>query len=173
MIKGERSKRSRAKIQSDSKTGLKLLNSLAFAEIRVKHPSIRPELLPYPKFSDKTANELTRSIIHFLQLKGHQAERITVTGRPIDKRQTFTDVLGRSRTIGRMTWIPGTGTKGSADISAIIQGKSVKIEVKTGRDRQSEYQKEYQKKIESAGGIYVIVSSFEQFYNWYCKEFKK
>ncbi|KAF2380358.1 hypothetical protein BSN82_16780, partial [Acinetobacter baylyi] len=56
-------------------------------------------------------------------------------------------------------WTKGTGTPGSADISATIKGRSVKIEVKYGKDRQSQAQKDYQKAIEKAGGTYIIVKT--------------
>jgi hypothetical protein len=70
-----------------------------------------------------------------------------------------------------MQWIPGAGTKGTADISATIQGRSVKVEVKIGNDRQSEYQKQYQESVERCGGIYFIACTFEQFYQWYNESF--
>jgi len=60
---------------------------------------------------------------------------------------------------------------GSADISATIKGLTVMIEVKWGRDRQSEAQKVYQAKIEKAGGIYLIIRKFEEFYDWYYERF--
>lgn len=124
------------------------------------------------KYSDKSANELTKSIIAYIRLRGEQAERISTTGRVIDGRKTYTDVLGHRRAIGGTKWIPGTGTAGSADISATIKGKSVKIEVKFGRDRQSEAQKRYQAEIEKAGGIYYIAKDFEGFYKWYNDKFQ-
>ena len=115
----------------------------------------------------------TAQIIFFLKLSGHQVERINTTGRPIDRRKTFTDVLGNRRQIGSITWIPTTGTRGSADLSATIYGASVKIELKIGRDKQSEAQKDYQKAIETAGGYYVVIGSFQQFYDWYYKTFER
>jgi preprotein translocase subunit SecA len=118
-------------------------------------------------FTDRSANDLTKCIIRFLTLKGHQAERINTTGRPVDRRKTYTDVLGHRRQIGNIEWIRGTGTRGSADISATINGRSVKIEVKFGRDRQRPEQRQYQEAIERAGGLYVIATSFDQFYQWY------
>ena len=57
----------------------------------------------------------------------------------------------------------GTSTAGSADISATIKGRSVKIEVKIGKDRQSEAQKRYQENIEKAGGTYYIAKNFDDF----------
>jgi len=120
-----------------------------------------------PSYSDKTANGLTKCIIDFIRITGGQAERINCTGRYIDKSQTFIDVLGRTRTIGTGQWLPSTGQKGTADISAVIRGRAVKIEIKVGKDRQSADQKKYQQAIEQAGGIYLIVRSFEEFYFWH------
>jgi hypothetical protein len=88
----------------------------------------------------------------------------------VDNTKTFTNVLGITKQIGTKKWIKGSGTKGSADISATIKGKSVKIEVKIGKDRQSEHQKAYQQSIEKSGGLYLIATSFEQFINNITKE---
>lgn len=151
---------------------VKQLEALANQAARAKNPNTPPEWIAPRTYRDDTANGLTKCIIHFLQFKGQQAERISNTGRRIDTRQTFSDVTGRSRTIGGSRWIPGTGTNGSADISATIAGKSVKIEVKIGRDRQSEAQKQYQQSVEQAGGIYAIATSFEQFLEWYNQRFE-
>ena len=125
------------------------------------------------QYTDKTANGLTRAIIDFVKLRGGQAERISTTGRPIDRRQTYTDVVGMRRTIGSIEWIKGTSTKGSADISATIAGRSVKIEVKILADRQSEAQKQYQADIENAGGLYYIAKDFTSFVEWYYQTFGK
>lgn len=62
-------------------------------------------------------------------------------------------------------------TVGTADISATIRGRSVKIEVKIGRDRQSEAQKRYQASIEAAGGIYYIARNIDDFMQWYNQTF--
>lgn len=122
------------------------------------HPNVPKYAVPTPKYTDKTANGLTRCIIDFLKYSGCQAERISNTGR----------VLKQPHGI---KWIPGTGTKGSADISATIKGRSVKIEVKIGRDRQSDAQKEYQAVVERAGGVYYIARSWDEFIGWYKQNF--
>ena len=98
---------------------------------------------------------------------GYQAERISNTGRYVDNKKTFKNIQGQQIQIGSGQYIPGTGTKGTADISATIKGKSVKIEVKYGKDRQSEAQKDYQSNIERSGGIYYIAKDFETFYNFF------
>ena len=129
----------------------------------VKYPNMPIDYIPLYKYTDKTANGLTRCIIDYLEFNGCQAERISTTGRMVDNTKTFTNVIGITKQIGSKKWIKGSGTKGSADISATINGKSVKIEVKIGKDRQSEHQIKYQQSIEKSGGIYLIAKSFEDF----------
>jgi hypothetical protein len=143
---------------------LKQLKQEAMLE---SYPNVPRYALSAPKYEDKTANGLTKCIIEFLQLSNHQAERINTMGRPIDNRKQVTDVIGRTKTIGSMTWGKSTATKGSADISATIQGRSVKIEVKIGKDRQSEDQKVYQTNIEKSGGQYWIAKNFDDFIKKY------
>ena len=142
--------------------GLSLLKELATKHKQSKHPNF-----PYPppiKYTDKTANGLTKCIVDFINFSGGQAERISNMGRYIDSSKLVTDSMGFQRRIGSGNYIPGSGTKGTADISATINGKSVKIEVKIGKDRQSEAQKVYQASIERSGGIYMIARTFEDFY---------
>jgi hypothetical protein len=146
---------------------IKILAEMAFSEYKNLHPNF-----PYPvkpKYNDRTANGLTKCIIDFLNLKGFQAERIANQGRYIEGA-IYTDVIGIKRQFPGK-WIPGSGTRGTADISATIKGRSVKIEVKVGADRQSEAQKQYQKKIEQAGGIYIIAKDFQSFYEWFNSKF--
>jgi len=149
----EPSKDTKKPIRYKKSGAVKYLESLALDSKRAKYPSIPEAYLTVYPYKDNTANGLTKCVISFIQLKGGQAERISTTGRAIDRTQTFTDVTGRARSIGRIEWIPGTSTKGSADISATIAGRSVKIEVKIGRDVQSKAQKDYQQAIETAGGV--------------------
>lgn len=118
-------------------------------------------------YRDDTANGLTRLIIDCIRHGGGQAERINTTGIPIDTRQEVTDILGHRHMIGSLTWRKGGSTVGSADISATIKGRSVKIEVKIGKDRQSEAQKAYQREVEAAGGLYYIARDFTSFVKWY------
>lgn len=163
----EDSKKARYK-KSDA---VKQLEAMANDEAKVKYPTIPPQWLAPRKYRDDSANGLTNCIIDFLKLQNCWAERIANMGRQINNSHAFVDVVGRTRTIGNTKWIKGTGTNGTADISAIIAGRSVKIEVKYGADRQSEAQKQYQLNVEQAGGIYIVASSFEQFYNWYNLKF--
>jgi len=144
-----------------------LLQELFLAHHREKFPNFPEYARPKQMFSDKTANGLTKCIINFLQWSGWQAERISVTGRRVDNTRIVSDVVGFQRKIGSVQYIKSAMTPGSADISATICGRSVKIEVKIGADRQSQVQKNYQLQVEKAGGIYIIAKDFESFLNWY------
>lgn len=149
---------------------VKELEELADIENAKKHPQFA-KYAPKAKYRDDTANGLTRCIIDYIRLHGGQAERINTTGVPIDRRREVTDVLGHSRTIGSIEWRKGGGTVGSADISATIKGRAVKIEVKIGKDRQSPAQRQYQATIEQAGGLYFIAKDFTSFIEWYNRTF--
>ena len=147
-------------------TSLALLKQLKLAELREKHPNVPEHALAVPAYSDRTANGLTKCIKDWIMLHGGQAERINTTGiyRP---GETVIDVIGRAREM-KGKWTKGGATSGSADISATVRGRAWKIEVKIGRDTQSDEQKEYQADVERAGGIYSIVGSFEEFIiEWY------
>ncbi len=112
---------------------------------------------PKPNLRDDNSNALTKCVITWIKINGGQAERISSTGRQVNIK-------------GHQKWIKGSGTNGTADISAIIKGRAVKVEVKctaTNDKNQSEGQKIYQKQIEEAGGTYVIARSFTQFYEWF------
>jgi len=136
------------------------------ASSQAKHPNMHPDCIPRPVYSDKTANGLTKMVIDWITLNGGQAERISNMGRYIDSSKVVTNVLGQRMKIGSGKFIPGAGTNGTADISAIVKGRSVKIEVKM-KDKQSDAQKKYQESVERAGGIYYIVRSFDEFIEKY------
>jgi hypothetical protein len=73
-----------------------------------------------------------------------------VTGRSVG---TFTPYKGK---------IPvHIGTKGEADIYALIRGISFFIEVKTGEGRLSAYQKGFQQVCEKAGGVYLLARDID------------
>lgn len=145
---------------------LELLKELQIMESKQRYPTLPEYARTVPKMTDVDSNGLTKCIIKFLQLKGHQAERISVTGRYIDQSKIVEDCLGFKKKIGTGKYIASSMQKGSADISATIKGRSVKIEVKMN-DKQSYDQKSYQKEVEKAGGLYVIVRNFDEFVTFY------
>jgi len=59
-----------------------------------------------------------------------------------------------------------TGTlAGFSDLIIILPNRVIFCEVKTEKGRQSENQKEFQKKIESLGYAYLVVRSIDEFIN--------
>ncbi len=108
-----------------------------------------------------TANGLTTFIVKYLDWMGYYGNRINTVGREIN--QKYTDGHGKVHVTKK--WITGTTKKGSADVSAIINGRACSFEVKIGADKASEDQLKQKSKIERAGGIYEFVSSPEEFFN--------
>lgn len=113
------------------------------------------------------ANKIEAMIKDFLILSGHHCERTKNTGRLLDNKKVVVDCLGHHKSIGSSKWIPGTGTTGSSDLKAIINGRFIAIEVKYQRDKQSESQRIYEAQIKESGGLYMIAKSFEDFYSQY------
>lgn len=136
------------------------LEQLAPDHFRMKHPNFPEYAIPPQSYRDNTANGLTRCVVDFIRYTGGQAERINTTGMPEQR--------GR-----RIVWRKSNTTKESADISATIAGRSVKIEVKIGHDLLSEAQRRYQASIERAGGLYFIAKDFTSFVEWYSKTFNR
>ena len=144
-----------SKKQNVKSEAVKALEKLAFEDLKKRFPQF-----PYPiaqKYTDSDTNGLTRCVIDYITLRGFQAERINSMGQQISVN-------------GTAKWVKGSTQNGTADISATIKGRSVKIEIKckkTGDHFQSDEQKEYQRQIQQAGGIYKIVRTFEDFYTWF------
>lgn len=144
---------------------------------KVQYPHFTDENRNIPAFKESSANELTKCIMMWLKVNGHQHERISVTGRYIQQKATTQPVIvqsegcifvvGEYTSAGEGKWIKPSMQVGSADISSTIKGKSVKIEVKYGKDKLSEVQKAYQKNIENSDGFYIVAYNFEVFLREY------
>ncbi len=153
------------------RSAIQHLRELHIADSKRKHPSLLYHTAPL--FAATKTNGLTKCVLHFLQLKGWHCERTGNEGRLLDTRQTFKDTVGLTRTVGSVQRIKSSGMSGTSDLKAIINGRFVAIEIKNAatHDRQSEAQREYQAEVEKSGGVYVIVTSFAQFLNWYYSKF--
>ena len=122
------------------------------------HCEARKELFPTRPFTEKGANELTRSIEAFIRYTGNYADRINNTGIYDPKTKKFR----RSNT-----------RRGIADVLATKriehQGRfsvmTAAIERKYGNDKLSEYQLRIKDDIERAGGIYLVARTWDQFIN--------
>ena len=133
---------------------VKELERLANEDARKRHPSIDPKFLCPRTHKDNSANSLTSSIVKYIELKGGWASRINSTG-------VFDQRLGKYRT--------STMKKGVADIMAVYKGLSLHIEVKIGKDQQSEHQAKVEADVTRSGGLYHVAKTFEDFYEWFNK----
>lgn len=140
---------------------VKAFEVMEYERMKQEHPNFK--YWPKPCYKDNTANGLTQLIIHYCHYRGWHAERISSMGRTIDTRKQTTDVLGHTRTIGSVRYIPGTSTNGTADIYILKDGRPIHCEIKIGKDRQSDCQKLYQQSIEANGGKYIICKCFDDF----------
>lgn len=129
---------------------VKELERMADAEARLLHPTC-PHLAPRT-FKDNSTNGLTICIVKYITLKSGFASRISNQG-------TYNQKLKK--------YIPGTARKGLADIMGTYKGKSLHIEVKYGRDVQSEAQKRIESEVIRSGGQYYIAHNFTNFKQWF------
>jgi hypothetical protein len=58
-------------------------------------------------------------------------------------------------------WFVRFGAVGAPDIICVIAGQYVGIEVKAPKGKQSDHQKEFQRKLEMAGGRYILTYSLD------------
>lgn len=63
---------------------------------------------------------------------------------------------GAARTATRLIRF---GVPGQADITGVVRGRAVFVEVKTETGRQSELQRAFQERVEAAGGAYLLVKN--------------
>ena len=104
------------------------------------------------------ANSLTGAILNYIRMTGGHAERVNNIARQVTTKT------------GAKVFIPSANFRGTADIHACKKvqlveavGQFVAIEVKIGKDKQSEAQAYYQECVEGAGGVYIIASDIDQF----------
>lgn len=133
--------------KSDS---VKELESIAMAEARRLHPTM-PFLCPR-KFRDDSANGLTQCIVKYIELRGGFASRVNNTGIYNQRLKKY---------------IPSTSKRGLPDIISTYKGLSLHIEVKIGRDRQSDDQKAVEFAVNGAGGLYYLARDFTEFKEWF------
>jgi hypothetical protein len=112
-----------------------------------RQPPARPAQL-----REMTANDITQAVINFINVNDGYAVRINCYG-------IYDATKGQ--------WRKSKTPAGTADIHASIKGRHLSIEIKAGRDQQSEVQKQTQHKVERSGGFYLLIRSFEEFHRWY------
>ena len=153
-------------------TPLDTLKHLLLEESKRKYPSVPDHARKVNTFDTmKPEKREKKRIETFLNASGWYASIIENRGQLVDNRKTVTDVLGGQKVIGSVHFIGSGMRKGLADIKAIIKGVPVDIELKRryakGKDRMSSFQIDELERINRAGGKYIIVESFEHFFDWY------
>jgi hypothetical protein len=125
----------------------------------------------YPKVT--SSNGLRRAIINFMGWEGHHLEATNTMGRPIDKRETYTDIIGRTRIIGSLEWQKGSGRVGSSDAKGHINhanhkyGIPLYVEIKYGKDTLKNEQIKYGEDITKTKGVYVVIKNIDQWFAFY------
>ena len=136
-------------IQSKA-SGMTALYILAMKHNREQFPNVPDHARSIHKYEDKSANGLTRCINDYTRFIGGYSVRVNTMG-------TYRESLGK--------FTPGGTTPGTADLHLCLKGIHISVEVKIGRDRLSDKQLNCKAQVEAAGGIYLVVSCFQDFYD--------
>lgn len=141
----------------------KLLKRMKLDSIKEKAPGFFIESGGYDMivkpYRDNTANELTKSIIDFINFSAGDANRINCQGQV-------------RKINGRMVWTHGSTRRGVADIHAIFRGRHISIEIKIGNDKQSNDQIKEAERIRKAGGLYFVAKDMPSFLEWWNETFQ-
>jgi len=124
---------------------VKDLENKIFERKKLRYPN--NPYIPITKFRDDTANGLTKCVCAWLQVNGYFAARINTTGN-------YNAHLEK--------WVYSGSKKGMADVTSVINGRHVSIEIKI-KDKPLPDQLKVKQEIESAGGLYIFVRSFDDF----------
>ena len=135
---------------------LQALCQLADARKANRHPNFPAKYIPKSKYSDRDANGLTTCVVDFLNLSGHFATRLASTG-------TYRADIER--------YVPSQQRSGMPDVLAVVDGQAVFIEVKAGKDRLSDRQKQTHHALENAGALVYTARNFDAFYGWFLTHF--
>lgn len=141
------------------------LKTLAETVSAGKHPNIPAHARPVLKYSDKDAGSLTTAVLSYLRnIKKCRVWRQPSEGRYIEG-QSVTNVIGQTIQTRKGIFIPrDKHAIGIGDIAGVVPGgKAIFVEIKIGRDRQSEEQIEFENDIKRLGGIYVIARTWDGF----------
>lgn len=103
-------------------------------------------------YKGDNANGLTRAIIDWLTFNGRYANRINVQGQV---RKGRLELAGGNYT-EKTHYTPSTTNKGTADISAIVNGQHWSIEVKIRKDKISMSQLKEMERVTKGGGVYFV-----------------
>jgi hypothetical protein len=128
---------------------IKNLEKLAFDAKVKKYPTMPLFTIPAAKYSDSTTNGLTKCIIDYINLQDD------ATAWRVNNVGIFDTKTQRHRKAATI--------KGIADITAIRNGTTYQIEIKTGKDKMSDDQKKFAERVIKSGANYFVIKSFDDF----------
>lgn len=132
--------------------GLTIIKRTVEEATSKRYANVPPHALPKAKINGTTANGITKAILQYLRAKGHYCSRIQSQGQWQPHLKRFTS---------------STVRRGIGDIMAIVNGRTVMIEVKAGKDRQSNWQKQTEADVKDSGGVYMLVRTLDEFIEQY------
>jgi hypothetical protein len=134
---------------------------------------------PFDHFYNKTGHReylskfIESFIIRLLRDKGHDPIKAMDKGQRVDNRKRVK--IGNAwRQIGSVEYRKSNHVKkGRADVVCFFNGQYWNMEVKVGRDRMSEAQKQEKERAESKGERYVIIKTVDDFLDIFEPDWKK
>lgn len=125
---------------------------------KLKHPNFPDQYRPKPKPKKSETNNLTKAVKDYATLKGAYTIRVNSQGQ-------YDLDLGTHRKSG--------STKGVSDLILCYKGRFIGVEIKVGKDKLRDLQKEFKMNLEKAGGIFFECRSIEGFIAFFDKVVEK
>jgi hypothetical protein len=110
-------------------TAIEQLKNLAKASLRAKLLFASIFALTLSSYSVRSVNDLTKSIIDWLVLNGHQAQRLNNKGEFVKYPMLTKDCMGNAITIRRTLWVEGASRKSNAKIYCRINGIPIMVDI--------------------------------------------
>ncbi|GAB3927898.1 hypothetical protein [Larkinella terrae] len=127
---------------------LEILCSLKRQENKRKFPHLVPT--PYPHYNDRTAWDLSIAIVDFLNLRGHFTSRCSIL-----------------RTPQNTPWIVGIRKVVMTDILLVAKTKPFYIAIDPCSKQESFHRSR------KDGGMEILVTNFQQFFDWYTERIER
>jgi len=139
------------------RAALRILEGLVEAQNRKRYPMIPEHARPRVRFNDQTTNDLTSAILEAFKVHGIFATRL-------DSKGTYNAGLGR--------FIPSRQRKGMPDVSALLAGRSLYVEVKckATKDKIRPDQEATIAELRRSGARVCIAEDFQEFWEWLMAE---
>lgn len=130
-----------------SKLGAKAIEEIGYVQI-TSYPNVN------------THKGFEQAVENYVKWKGGFAQNTPTIGTPRFKEA----MVGGKLVKEQAGWMNSKGGRGKQDIDLIIAGVNVKVELKCEGDEQKKEQAKYQRRVQEAGGVYIILRSMHELY---------